>query len=181
MWMPGVVNLQFQDGGVEGHVLTFCCKNTKIASNYWTTIDKRMLEPTKKIYPITKGKGEAPNKMKRRTQSHLKSNLIPTRDAWRAQTKPYAQQDRGKGAVTPTRDWTRPAFECLRVFSRGMSQQWPATGTEVLAKAVLEGTVCGISPFGEGRHSLCYRAACQATHKLENSHTKKVLPLLQKF
>ena len=39
-------------------------------------------------------------------------------------------QDQGKGAVTLTKDWARPALECLRVSRGGMSQQWPATVTE---------------------------------------------------
>ena len=48
----------------------------------------------------------------------LKSNLRPTRDAWRVQTKPCAHQDPGKGAVTSTGYWTRPAFECLKCLLR---------------------------------------------------------------
>ena len=37
-----------------------------------------------------------------------------------------------EGAVTPTGDCGRPAFECLRVSCRGMSWQWPVTVTEDL-------------------------------------------------
>ena len=83
--------------------------------------------------------------------SHLESNLIPTRDAWRAQTKLCVHQDQGKGALTPTRDGATPAFECLKVFCGGMSQQWSAMETEALATAVLGGTSCGISPL-KGDH-----------------------------
>ena len=43
-----------QDGGVEGCVLIFSCKNTKIATK--TTINRRMLDPTKERYPVSKGK-----------------------------------------------------------------------------------------------------------------------------
>ena len=43
------------------------------------------------------------------TQSSLKSNLLPTRNSWRAQAKPCVYQDPGKEAVSPTRDWARPA------------------------------------------------------------------------
>ena len=42
-------------------------------------------------------------------QSHLKSNFIPARDAWQAQTKPCGHQDPEKGAVTLTKDSTRSA------------------------------------------------------------------------
>ena len=35
-----------------------------------------------------KGKGEAPSKMVGGAKSHLESNPIPARDAWRAQTNP---------------------------------------------------------------------------------------------
>ena len=35
---------------------------------------------------------------------HLESNPIPTRDAWRAQTKLHVQQDPGERSSDPTRD-----------------------------------------------------------------------------
>ena len=70
-------------------------------------------------------------------QSHLKSNLIPARDAWRVQTKPCEHQDRGTGAVILTRHRARPAFECL-VSCRGMGQQWPAPGTGAPTAAFLQ-------------------------------------------
>ena len=85
-------------------------------------------------------------------KSCLESNLRPTRDAQRAQTKLCVHQGPGKGTVTPTRDWARPAVECLSVFCRDMGQQWPAVGTGALAAADLGGAVCGISPFGGGCH-----------------------------
>ena len=40
-----------QDGGVEGCVLISSGKSTKIATSCWTTIDRKMLEPTKKNTP----------------------------------------------------------------------------------------------------------------------------------
>ena len=55
---------------------------------------------------------------------------------------PVCSRTQGKGAVTPTRDWTRPAYECLRVSCTGVCQQWPATGTEALAAAILGGAAC---------------------------------------
>ena len=48
-----------QDGGVEGHTLINSCESKKIAINFGTTIDGRILEPTKKGYtpcPKTKWK-----------------------------------------------------------------------------------------------------------------------------
>ena len=54
---------------------------------------------------------------------------------------------------------------------RSTDQQWPAMGTGTLAAADLGGTAC------EPHH----RTTKQTTHKLENSYTKKVLSLLQKF
>ena len=48
-----------QDGSAEGRMLIFC-KNSKITTLYWTTIKRRMLDPTKKRYPTSKGKGESP-------------------------------------------------------------------------------------------------------------------------
>ena len=49
-----------QDGGVEGRALIFSCENSKITTRCWTTVDRRMLDPTKKSYPMSKGKGEIP-------------------------------------------------------------------------------------------------------------------------
>ena len=57
------------------------------------TSDRRMLDPTKKIYPMSKGRGEAPVRWSEGVNLHLKSNLIPTRDAGRAETKPCVHQE----------------------------------------------------------------------------------------
>ena len=94
----------------------------------------------------------SPNKTVGGAQSCLKSNIIPARDAQRAQMKPRAHQDQGRGAVTSTRDWARPACECLSVSSGGTGQQWPVLGTAALAAADLGGTVCGKSPLRGGHH-----------------------------
>ena len=40
--------------GVEGQALIFSRENSKIATNHWTTIDRRKLDPTKKRYPMSK-------------------------------------------------------------------------------------------------------------------------------
>ena len=44
------------------------------------------------------------------------------------------------------------SFECLNVSCGGRGQQWPATGTGVLAAADLGGAECGISPLRGGCH-----------------------------
>ena len=54
-----------------------------------------------------------------------------------------------------------------------MGQQWPATGTEVLAAADLGGTECGLSPLGGGRHQLHCRAAEQTTTNWRKITPKK--------
>ena len=61
------------------------------------------------------------------------------RDSWRVQTKPCAHQDPGKRSSDPTRNWTRPAYECLRVFWGGVCWQWPAMGTGALVLAAVGG------------------------------------------
>ena len=53
-WPTGY--MYFQDGG-EGCALIFCY-NTKTATSCCTPIDRRMLEPTKKRFPMSKDKGE---------------------------------------------------------------------------------------------------------------------------
>ena len=62
--------------------------------------DRRMLDSTKKRYHV-QGQRRSPNKKAGGTQSHLESNPTPARDPLRSQTKSYAQQDLGKGAMTP--------------------------------------------------------------------------------
>ena len=58
-----------------------------------------------KRYPMFKGKREAPNKMVGVAKSCLESSPLPTRDAWRAQTKPCMHQDPEKTH--------RPSQTCL--------------------------------------------------------------------
>ena len=52
-------------GRVEGRALIFC-ENTKITTSYWTTTNRRMLEPTKKKTPMSKDKGDAATKQQDR-------------------------------------------------------------------------------------------------------------------
>ena len=81
-----------QDAWTEGLALIFSFENFKIATCFWKTINRRMLDPTKKRYPTSKGKGEAPKKMVGGVKSHLESNPIPSRDAWRPQAEPCVYQ-----------------------------------------------------------------------------------------
>ena len=66
-----------QDGEVEGRGLTLSYVNTRITTNCWTAIDKK-LEPTKKdiLHPKAKKK---PQQGGRRGEIAIKSNLIPVR------------------------------------------------------------------------------------------------------
>ena len=48
-----------------------------------------MLDPTKRRYPMSKGKGGSPKDGRRGDFIPA----IPARDAWRAQTKPFVHQD----------------------------------------------------------------------------------------
>ena len=81
-----------------------------------------------------------------------KSNLKPTRDTQRVQTKHFAQQDPEKEAMTSKRDQVRPGFECLSASCRGMGQKWTATSTEAKTVADLRGTACSIGTLGGVHH-----------------------------
>ena len=122
--------IPLQDGGVEGHALIFSCENSKITTRCRTTIDRRMLDPTKKKdtpHPMAKEKpqqdsrrGKIAYKIKPQTSEmlrRLKQNLVFTR--------------------RPHRDGARHAFDCLSVSCEGMGQQWPATGAEAMGAADL--------------------------------------------
>ena len=76
---------------VEGCALIFSYENSKTTTWCWTTID-RMLDPTKKIPHVQRQRG-SPKKTVGGAKSRLESNPIPARDAWRAQTKPWAHQE----------------------------------------------------------------------------------------
>ena len=153
-----------QGAGVEGHVFIFSCENSKITTHCWTTIDGRMLDPTKKGTPHPRAQ-EKPLQDGRRCE-------IPFRN------KPHicqrCSEDSNEILCTPgPRDPTEaepdmPLSVCLL---QRLGQQWPATGTGALAAADLGGASCGIN----------HRATKQMTHKLDNSYIKDVLTLLQKF
>ena len=66
-----------QDGGVEGCALTPSCKSTRITANYWTIINRKTLELTKKETPHPKTK-EKPQWDGRRGAITIKSNPITT-------------------------------------------------------------------------------------------------------
>ena len=120
----------------------FSCKNTKIATrcNHW----QENVETHQKRVPHIQGQRSSCNRTVGEVQSHLKSNLIPTRDAWRAQTKPCMHQDLGIGTVNPTRKWARPAFGCLSLPWNHGSDGLPRG--QGLWQQLLGGTACGASP-----------------------------------
>ena len=85
------------------YLMFIFCKNTKISTNCWTTVDRRMLEPTKKdtLHVRTKEKLQQDGRM---GTILLKSNPILTGDSWRAQTKPCSHQDPGKSSSDPQQE-----------------------------------------------------------------------------
>ena len=82
----------YQDDRVEGHVLIFW-KNFKTAFHCWTTINGRMLDPTKKKIIYIQGQRRSQNKVAEGEKSRLESNPISARDTQRTQTKPCVHQD----------------------------------------------------------------------------------------
>ena len=60
IWILNSQRGLFQDGELEVYALISSCESTKISTSFWTTIDRRTLESTKKKrYPIYKDKEEA--------------------------------------------------------------------------------------------------------------------------
>ena len=120
------------------------CKNFKVTIRCWTTVDRRMLDPTKNDTPHPRAK-EEPQKDGRRGKIMLKSNSIPARDVQRAQTNlVHIRTQR------PQKEWARTVFEDL-LWRYGS------------AVACHRGSGCskpgyGISPRGGGSHSLHHRA-----------------------
>ena len=108
----------FGDGGIEICALIFSWKNSKITTLCWITIQRRMLCPTKKRYPMSKDKGEVTARREEGWKNQtprpsemlggLKQNLVCTR--------------------RPHRNCARPNLECLSVSCRGKGWQWPVPG-----------------------------------------------------
>ena len=106
-----------------------------------------MLDPTKKRYPISKDKGETPNKIVRGAKSCLESNPIPTSDS-EGSSKTCVYQDPGTPQetepdlplsvlVSPEKAWV----------SNGLPQ-----GQGLWLQQTWEVWHCGISPLGGGHH-----------------------------
>ena len=67
--------------------LIFSYKKSKIITHCLITVYRKMLDPTKKRYPTSKGKGNKhPSKMVGGVKLCLESSPIPARDTRRAQT-----------------------------------------------------------------------------------------------
>ena len=124
-----ITTLQLQDGRVEGHVLIFSCENSKITTHCWTIINRRMLHCTKKDTHVQRQRRTL-SKMVGGVKSHLESNSIPARDAWRAQTKSCVHQE------TPQR-LSQTCLWVLSVSWKGTGQQWPAARAGPLGAADL--------------------------------------------
>ena len=100
-----------------------------------------MLDPTKKI-PHIQGQRRSPSKMVGGAKSHLESNPIPARNAWRAQIKPCAQQE------TPQ----RKSQSCLCMFECLLWKYRPGRGSGCRRPGY------GISPLARGCHQPHHRA-----------------------
>ena len=127
IWLWLIVRY-IQVGGVEGCVLIFSGEKSKITTCCWATIDRRMLDPTfcgshhKKIYHIQEQR-RSPKKMVGAAKSYLEWNPIPTRDTWRAQTKPCPHQENPQ-RLSQTYFWV---FECL-LWRCGSAVAWCRVG-----------------------------------------------------
>ena len=76
-----------QDGGIEGHMLIFSCKNSKITTCCWTGINRKMLDPPKKDIPHPRAK-EKPQQDSRRGEFTFR-------------IKPHTRQRHSKGSIKP--------------------------------------------------------------------------------
>ena len=125
--------------------------------------------PPEKDTPHRRAK-EKPQQDGRRGAILFKSNLIPTQRCSEGANKTSCAPEPRESLH---KRLSESSFECLNVSCGGMGQQWPATGTEVLAAADLGGTECGLSPLGGGRHQLHCRAAEQTTTNWRKITPKK--------
>ena len=83
-----------KDGRVKGRALIFSYENSKVETNSWTTIDRRMLDPTKKDIACPRAE-EKPQQDSRRGEIMFWIKPHTHQRARRAQTKHYSHQDPG--------------------------------------------------------------------------------------
>ena len=106
-----------QDGEVEGHVLIFCCENSKITTCCWTLSTGECCIPPKKE-PHIQGQRRSPSKRVEGAKSRLESKLVPARDLGGLKKTLCAPGHRDHTETEPEL--------CLSLSSRGKCQQWPA-------------------------------------------------------
>ena len=85
-----LLSMTSKDGGIEGCLLIFS-ENTKVAMKCWTTIDRRMLDPTKKKSHVQGWRRRRnPNKIAGRVKLCLESDSIPSETLRGCKQKPCA-------------------------------------------------------------------------------------------
>ena len=96
------------------------------------TVDRRMLDPTKKDTSCPRSK-QKPQQDGRRGKIVFRIITPTCQRPSEGSKKTFCTA----GPRHPRGDWARPAFECLSVSWGDTGQQWPATGTGALAAADL--------------------------------------------
>ena len=129
------------DGGVNRCALIFSCKNSKITTRCWTTVNRIMLDLVKKKMPHIQGQRRSPSKAVGEAKSPLESNSISSRDAQRDQTNLVHTRTQ-----RPHRDWARTVFECLLQMYRSAVACHRGRGSGCSRPGY------GISPLGGGHH-----------------------------
>ena len=128
-WITCTFMMDLQNGRVKGRVLIFSCDRSKIATNRWTAIDRRMLDLTKKKkknIPHVQGQRRNSNKLVGGSKLHLETNPIPARELGGLKQILVCTRTQG-----PQRDWARPASECLSVSCGGTDSSGLLRGQEL--------------------------------------------------
>ena len=156
----------WKGGRVGGCTLISSCENFKIATHCRTTIDRRMLNLTKKDTPGPRAK--KPQQDGRRGKIIFRNKPHTHQRSWEGSNKTLCAP--GPRDLTET----EPDLPLSVFMSPGeaQAQQCPARGTGSLAAADLGHSACALSLLGGGHHQPHHRAAKQTTHKLQNNYIK---------
>ena len=134
----------WQDGGVKGYVLIFSWENSKITTCCWATMDRRMLDPTKKNTPCP-GAKEKPQKDDRRGEITFRIKDHTHQRCSEGSKKKKLVHTRIKRSHRGMLDL------CLNLLKRYGSavtcHRGKGSGCSYLGH-----TACGISPLGGGHH-----------------------------
>ena len=116
-----------QDGRVEGHTLIFSFENSKIATNQWTNIDRRMLDSTKKDTPHPRAKEKPQQGGSVQFSCSVVSDSLQPHESQHARPPCPSPTPAVHSDSRPSSQWCNPAISSSVVHFSSCPQFLPAS------------------------------------------------------